>query len=226
MATRPTINFPLKSFKELNKILRLYFTEYVIDNKMIFGDSLLTGVRRIAVITDDNMTLNGVCIQPNATQQIMTSYRVSKDQFEETDEAYRFFILNEPDKKSDEKFKPYFDEEPNLSIYKWHNESSISDVYKTNPDVERAWQSISNLKFEDIDPDIYEEFNMDRVGVVNTSCDKDPLSIIITRQLFPSYEKSRIRVAGIEFHKDEQIRHAIFESIFCNVTIYTLVAVM
>ena len=91
------------------------------------------------------------------------------------------------------------------------------------------WSNVFRLSAtlkEDIDPDIYEEFNMDRVGVVNTSCDKDPLSIIITRQLFPSYDKSRIRVAGIEFHKDEQIKHAIFESIFCNVTIYTLVAVM
>ena len=222
---RVTIDFPIKSFIEINKILKMYFTEYIITNKMIFGDSLITEFRRMAVITDESMYIDNVVVQPNITQKELNAYRITKDRYKETEDAYTFTHLIEPEKGSDEKFDPYYPDEPHLSIYKWRDDISPKEVYEINQKVDKAWSSIKDLTFQEIDQSVYEAFDSDEIAVVDVSTNKKNYSVIITRQLFPYYDKSVISVAGIELD-DSEINHTIFQSQFNGVTIYTLVASM
>lgn len=227
---KATIDFPLKPFIEVNKILKLYFTEYIINDKMIFGDSLMTEVRRMAVLTDPTMTLNNVIIQPNATQRELTAYRISKDKYNETDEGYEFRHLVEPEKGSNEKFDPYYPDDADLIIHKWKNEAPITKVYEIPSEIEDVWKNISSLNFISVDESVYDAFDNDSVAQF-TLADKngDPYDLIFTRQLFPSYDKADIQVANVNMNSIASkfgIRYSVFASIFDRVVIYTLVASM
>lgn len=228
---RMTIDFPLKSFIEVNKILKLYFTEYLIDKRMVFGDSLIPEVRRMAVITDPTMTLDNVVIQPNATQRELTAYRITKDKYNETDEGYEFRHLIEPEKGTDEKFDPYYPEEANLTIHKWNNPTPISEVYDITNGVDIAWQKAPVLNYIMAeDENVYDPFSNDSIGTMTLNDDrKESYNIIFTRQLFPLYEKATISAANVSlnlFNEAFGIHHTILKAEFERVTIYTLVASM
>lgn len=226
-----TIDFPIKPFIEVNKILKLYFTEYIIDKKLIFGDSLIPEVRRMAVITDPTMTLENVVIQPNSTQRELTAYRITKDKYQETSDGYEFRHLIEPDKESNEKFEPYYPEEADLIIYKWKNTSSVSEVYEFTSEVDLAWRKASSLDFIEADRNlVYDQFDNDSVGYITLKDAKGEFyDVIFTRQLFPSYEKSIISAANVSLNssaEDFGLHYTIFRSEFNRLTIYTLVASM
>ena len=208
---KQTLDYPVKDLKNINKVLRNYFSEYVIDDRKIIGLSNLVVARRIAVLTDDpKPQFNKVYIQPNELQAELNNIKVTKAKCLTTDTEINFY------NEGDVMVAPDF----SLKRFAAFDENFL-DIYKNDPIAEAAWSKLNTLNFESFDDaEIAEQFDTDRIYIFNVN----GTSVITTKQLFPLYEKCHISAATVKIEKEEShLCFVVFSCQFPEVTVYTLV---
>lgn len=207
------INFPVKNFKEINKILKNYFSEYVIGDTKIIGLSNLKICKRIAALREmPDARMNKIFVQPNLLQTELNAIKVTISKCIIMKDRINFY--NNGDTMV----------EPDYSLMKFEAfEPNFMDVYHDKFG-DRVWGLLNTLNFKEIDLDNMKYlFDNEQIDIVNV----DGVDVITTKQLFPLYDKCiSITAAQVNIDDESDLHYVVFACDFGILTVFTLVGVL
>ena len=207
------INFPVKDLKEINKILKNYFSEYVINDTKIIGLSNLKICKRTAALKEiPDGRMNNIFVQPNLLQAELNAIKVTISRCLIMKDRINFY--NNGDNMV----------EPDYTLMKFEAfEPNFMDVYHDKFG-DKVWGLLNTLDFKEIDLDNMKYlFDNEQIDIVNV----DGVDVITTKQLFPLYDKCvSITATQVNIDDTSDLHYVVFACDFGILTVFTLVGVL
>lgn len=219
------LNFPLDEFKKLNSLLSEYYSEYFMlnDAGIILGSSLNEWSFNIAIIPKDMMdrlSLDSVLLHPNYIRTKISDCKKSMTYVDNNEDTFLMYQFADKIKDIPDISRGYL-----VLDLIHHKEGSTDPNFKHMQDIKdrvgKYTQYLaSDVEFTEVPREYYmSQFISDDILTLEAGTDEH---IIVTRQLFPKYQKlDSLSWAPIVIDKDYAI--AIFKSEYPILTMYTFV---
>ena len=219
------LTFPLDEFKKMNSMLTEYYSEYFIDDKsgLIMGTSLNEYAFNIATISPEllsKLSLGSVLLHPNYMRKQVGDLKKTMTYVYNDNDVFRVYEFEDKIKDIPDMAKG------KLVVSLIHHEENSMDANAIHMrDIANRIKPYGEylnqrLEFEDIPRPYYmSQFIADDILSLE---DNDGGHLIVTRQMFPKYQ----RVDGISWasvNLDDEFRLGIFETKHPILTMYTFV---